>query len=232
MSKEDQPCHVQHLRYETHFDNLSRKMTLAMWRVRRASSPSTEMAHGHHEYLTLGFSCRVQAIVQEKKFVPLLKTDAHEIANTFPPAYIIAIMPGIKRPHTEEDGVKLNGSTTKKVKSAAEIANKADKKFANKLAVRDKNKSKSDKTEGVKAPKKAKKAKKEKDVDVGGEGEDTEFGGFEDSADGVRLDVEGDDGEGKAAQEAKHEKTPKVLNGSADGENGTSIIRVLKIVPC
>jgi hypothetical protein len=135
------------------------------------------------------------------------------------PPNTTAIMPGIKRPHTEEDGVKTNGS--KKVKSAAEIASKADKKFANKLAVRDKNKSKSDKTE-VKAPKKEKKPKKEAEL----VGEDAEFGGFDedlaDNGDGVSLHVEGDDG-GKAAQESRHEKTPKGLQGSADGENGEFI---------
>ena len=133
-------------------------------------------------------------------------------------------MPGVKRQRGEEDGAKVNGS--KKAKSAPETASKADKKFANKLAVKDKSKDKisSVKSKGDKNGFKKSKIELEPEV----VSDEEEFGGFDATEEAMEVDEDDSAPAVKPQKLAKGDagkisSAPAALKGSTDGANGKDV---------
>ncbi|KIW06927.1 uncharacterized protein PV09_02593 [Verruconis gallopava] len=144
-------------------------------------------------------------------------------------------MPGVKRQRAEEDGAKANGS--KKVKSLPESATKADKKFAVKLARKEKKSAKASsgaqkqkpKANGSKARVEEAESEAGSDSDERGE---NDFHCF--SASDGQMDAD-EDGESDAGSMHRNEKPKRViksdagnvpsgvpkLKGSTDGVNVT-----------
>lgn len=136
-------------------------------------------------------------------------------------------MPGLKRQRPEEDGVKINGS--KKVKSGAEKSSKADKKFAVKLASRDKSKSSATATDAKKEKKENKAKKPKKDAVSEESEEDSGFNGFSTGEDQMVVDEEDDEAEDTSdtkpktyvkSDAGKVSSASAALKGSTDGANG------------
>lgn len=163
---------------------------------------------------------RVQVCIEKK--LERISRRSHELFLTPGTKIHTLKMPGIKRKSLEEDGVKIKES--KKVKAEKDVVSKADKKFANKLAKKDKKSDMSVKEERKEKSNGFKKSKKEPTPEESSI-EEEDFG----NEDQMVVDQEDDEMDNtenvKPVKQAKGDagkisEAPAVLKGSTDGANG------------